>query len=235
MLCAAELLDISENGVRVAVTRLAQEGLIHAVERGVYQLREKKFDTSAVSLNKTANMQITATWDHRYILVYTGSLGRVDRSALSKREKALGYYGFQELEQNLFIRPDNLSLDLNTFKHAVIQFGLDPEARFFGVSEVENEAEIQKLWNIQQLNQNYIRTSQHIQAWFQTAEQLDLEHAAKSAFYLGKEALFTLRADTLLPTEWIDHAARHQFELDGRAMEQQGQWLWQQYFASHRI
>lgn len=103
MLCAAELLDISENGVRVAVTRLAQEGLIHAVERGVYQLREKKFDTSAVSLNKTANMQITATWDHRYILVYTGSLGRVDRSALSKREKALGYYGFQELEQNGFV------------------------------------------------------------------------------------------------------------------------------------
>lgn len=76
-------------------------------------------------------MQTATAWDGKYILVYTGALGRVDRTALSKREKALRYYGFQELEQNVFIRPDNLQLGLNELKSAAVKFGLDQGARFF--------------------------------------------------------------------------------------------------------
>ena len=40
---------------------------------------------------------IFMAWDGKYILVYTGALGRVDRTALSKREKALRYYVSGEL------------------------------------------------------------------------------------------------------------------------------------------
>ena len=129
MLCAADLLSISHNSLRVAVARLNQENIIQAVERGVYQLLEKKFDTSFISLNKHPNMQMATAWNGKYVLVYTGALGRVDRTALSKREKTLGYYGFQEMEQNVFIRPDNLMLSLTELKTAAIQFGLDPDAR----------------------------------------------------------------------------------------------------------
>ena len=155
ILTAAELLGISENGIRVAVARLNQENVIQAVERGVYQLLEKKFDTSFISLNKHPDMQTATTWNEKYVLVYTGALGRVDRTALSKREKALHYYGFQELEQNVFIRPDNLTLSLSTLKTAAIQFGLDSDARFFQVSQLESETEVRDLWDIEELHQTY--------------------------------------------------------------------------------
>jgi phenylacetic acid degradation operon negative regulatory protein len=235
ILSAADLLRISDNGIRVAVARLNQENIIQSVERGVYQLVEKKFDTSFISLNKHPDMQTTATWDGKYVLVYTGALGRVDRTALSKREKALRYYGFQELEQNVFIRPDNLTLHLHDLKTAAIKFGLDQQARFFQVSAVENETEVRALWDIEALQQTYTKTHHDIQQWFESYPSLSLADAAKSAFHLGKEALFSLRADPLLPAEWLNAEARLQFELSVRHMEKQGQILWQQYFNNQGI
>ena len=224
ILTAAELLGISDNGIRVAVARLNQENVIQAVERGVYQLLEKKFDTSFISLNKHPDMQTATTWNGKYVLVYTGTLGRVDRTALSKREKALRYYGFQELEQNVFIRADNLTLNLSPLKKAVIQFG------FFQVSQLENETEVRDLWDIEELHQTYHAVQHDINDWFENYQNLTLAEAAKSAFYLGKSALFSLRADPLLPAEWIDTDARQQFELAVRKIEKQGQLLWQHYF-----
>ena len=222
ILTAAELLGISDNGIRVAVARLNQENVIQAVERGVYQLLEKKFDTSFISLNKHPDMQTATTWNGKYVLVYTGALGRVDRTALSKREKALRYYGFQELEQNVFIRPDNLTLNLSPLKTAVIQFGLDPDARFFQVSQLESETEVRDLWDIEELHQTYHAVQHDINDWFENYQNLTLAEAAKSAFYLGKSALFSLRADPLLPAEWIDTDARQQFELTVRKIEKTG-------------
>ncbi|WP_216935651.1 MULTISPECIES: hypothetical protein [unclassified Acinetobacter] len=235
MLAAAELLDISDNGIRVAVARLNQENIIQSVKRGVYQLVEKKFDTSFISLNKQPYMQTATTWDGKYVLVYTGALGRVDRTALSKREKALRYYGFQELEQNVFIRPDNLTLSLSILKTATIEFGLDPDARFFQVSQLENETDVRSLWNIPTLHQTYHAVQHDINEWFKNHPDPTLADAAKSAFYLGKSALFSLRADPLLPAEWIDADARHQFELTVRKIEKQGQFLWQQYFKDQGV
>jgi phenylacetic acid degradation operon negative regulatory protein len=235
ILAAAELLGISDNGIRVAVARLNQENIIQAVERGVYQLLEKKFDTSFISLNKHPDMQTATTWNGKYVLVYTGTLGRVDRTALSKREKALRYYGFQELEQNVFIRPDNLTLNLSPLKTAVIQFGLDPDARFFQVSQLENETEVRDLWDIEELHQTYHAVQHAINDWFENYQTMTLAEAAKSAFYLGKSALFSLRADPLLPAEWIDTDARQQFELAVRKIEKQGQLLWQHYFKDQGV
>nr|WP_278357038.1 PaaX family transcriptional regulator C-terminal domain-containing protein [Acinetobacter lwoffii] len=235
MLCAADLLSISHNSLRVAVARLNQENIIQAVERGVYQLLEKKFDTSFISLNKHPNMQMATAWNGKYVLVYTGALGRVDRTALSKREKALGYYGFQEMEQNVFIRPDNLMLSLTELKTAAIQFGLDPDARFFQVSQLESETEVRDLWDIEELHQTYHAVQRDINDWFENYQNLTLADAAKSAFYLGKSALFSLRADPLLPAEWIDTDARQQFELAVRKIEKQGQLLWQHYFKDQGV
>lgn len=235
ILTAAELLGISDNGIRVAVARLNQENVIQAIERGVYQLLEKKFDTSFISLNKHPDMQTATTWNGKYVLVYTGTLGRVDRTALSKREKALRYYGFQELEQNVFIRPDNLTLNLSPLKTAVIQFGLDPDARFFQVSQLESETEVRDLWDIEELHQTYHAVQHAINDWFENYQNLTLADAAKSAFHLGKSALFSLRADPLLPAEWIDTDARQQFELAVRKIEKQGQLLWQHYFKDQGV
>ncbi|WP_441366929.1 hypothetical protein [Acinetobacter lwoffii] len=235
ILAAAELLGISDNGIRVAVARLNQENVIQAIERGVYQLLEKKFDTSFISLNKHPDMQTATTWNGKYVLVYTGTLGRVDRTALSKREKALRYYGFQELEQNVFIRPDNLTLNLSPLKTAVILFGLDPDARFFQVSQLESETEVRDLWDIEELHQTYHAVQHAINDWFENYQNLTLADAAKSAFHLGKSALFSLRADPLLPAEWIDTDARQQFELAVRKIEKQGQLLWQHYFKDQGI
>src|SRR5690606_31682994 len=138
-----------DNGIRVAVARLNQENVIQAVERGAYQLLEKKFDTSFISLNKQPYIQTVTTWNGKYVLVYTGTLGRVDRASLSRRKESHRYYGFQEWEQTGFIRADDLTLRLSTLKAAVIRCRLDDDARFFQVSQLESETEVRLLWDIE--------------------------------------------------------------------------------------
>ena len=235
ILCAAQILGISENGVRVAVTRLNQDNVIQTVGRGMYQLVEKKFDTTGISLNKTRNMHLSDHWNGQFILVYTGHLGRIDRTALAKREKALAYYGLKELEQNLFIRPDNLGLDFIEFKKNITQFGLDTEVHFFRVNQLENEEQIQQLWDIDDLNQKYYEMIQNIEQWFARADQLDLKDAAISALHIGKKGIFLLRSDPLLPEEWANVKIRKDCEIIVQKMEKKGQELWQKIFAEHQV
>lgn len=235
MLCAAQLLGISENSLRIAVTRLNQEQVIAAVARGRYQLVNKKFDSSVISLSKTPQMQLAEVWDHSYLMAYTGHLGRVDRTALAKREKTLHYYGFQPLEQNLYLRPNNLGLSLSALHQHMVQFGCEAALRLFQVNALEPMQAYSQLWQISRLNQQYHDTIQQIQAWFSTLPDLPLEQAAISSFHVGKAGIFTLRSDPLLPREWIDVAAREQCEKAVQRIEQQGLQLWEAVFDQYGV
>lgn len=52
IIIAARLFEISENSIRVAVTRLSSEGVIEAIERGVYQFTNQSREWADVMLNR---------------------------------------------------------------------------------------------------------------------------------------------------------------------------------------
>ena len=235
ILYAAHLLGISDNSVRVAVSRLNQENMIQTCERGIYQLVEKKFDTSVIRLIKSPKMQLMEQWDGVYYVIYTAHLGRVDRTALSKREKTLHYYGFKPLEQHLYLRPANLGLPQELLKEQMIQFGCEPEIRMFQATQFQSEAEIMRLWDIEALNMGYQQVIGTVQAWFEAYPNLALEQAAISAFYMAKKAIFNLRADPLLPNHWVNAEQRMQCEYATQQIEHKGQQLWQEVFARQQI
>lgn len=235
MLCAAQLLGISDNGIRVAVTRLCQENIIRAVERGVYQLVQKKFDSAFISLKKTPQMQFSECWEKGYLLAYSGHLGRVDRTALSKREKTFQYYGFKPIEQNLYVRPDNLGLTLSDLKQHMVKFGCEAELRLFKVSELDQGINIQALWDIKYLNQQYLATIQHIQNWFNALAKMNLQQAALSSFEVGKAGIFAMRSDPLLPSEWIDTHARQSCEEMVQKIEKEGILVWEKLFQQYGV
>ena len=234
MLCAAKLLGITENAVRVAITRLAQDQFIYCVSRGIYAMTYKKFNND-VGLLKNPELYLSTEWDGSYILVSTGSLGRTDRSALAKREKALAYYGFRAIDSALYIRPNNLSPSILELKQLMVAFGLEASAQFFKVSQVESVRKVRELWNTAELIAGYHQASQSIQHWIAQAETLDLAAAAHSSFFVGKATILTLRHDPLLPAEWIDIQARSSLERDVRDMYQRGRQVWEQYFQMQNI
>lgn len=129
ILVAAKLFNLSENGIRVATTRLLNEGMIQSVERGIYQLSPSAKDWAKVILNRKNGIKQTKEWQQHYLAVFTGTLGRIDRTALKKRERALRQFGFKELETGIYIRPDNLAYSFEKTCDELVLAGLEKEAK----------------------------------------------------------------------------------------------------------
>lgn len=231
MILAAKLFGLSENGIRVAVTRLASEGVIVAAERGVYQLSDQSHEWANVMLNRSAKgLKETKEWSQHYLCVFTGMLGRVDRTALKRRERALKHFGFRELEQGVFIRPDNLVFTLEEILTQMKSVGLEPKAKMCYISSFDQvtETKIKALWSTETLNKNYEKYSHIIQHWLTRLPALGLEDAARESLLLGRQTISLLMNDPLLPETFVNVEARNQFAHDVKKLDEVGQLLWQQ-------
>ena len=237
LLLAANLFEFSDNSIRVAVTRLSSDGIIESAGRGRYQLTAQWQRWASDMRKRKQEMQPIKPWTRDYLAVFTGALGRVDRTALKRRERALRQYGFRELEMGLFIRPDNLA---ETFEQSFSQLqinGLEPEAVMFRMSHVDanTSQKITNLWHSEALNQTYASISHKIQVWLAQCDQCDVEQAARESLLLGREAIPLLTHDPLLPPPFIDENIRDQFVRDVQQLDQVGQRLWQQFYALAQV
>ena len=232
IIIAAKLFKINENSIRVAVMRLSNDGVIEAIERGVYQFTLQAHEWADVMLNRKQGIKQTKAWTQQYLAVYTGALGRVDRSALHRRERALKHFGFKELEQGIYIRPDNLALSFDDLFAQLQASGLEPNAKMSLIShwDATTLTQIPNLWPTQQLNQNYVKYSQMIQQWLVTVEQLSLDDAAKESLVLGRQTIAQLMNDPLLPQGFVDVQLREQFALSVLQLDQMGLALWSKFY-----
>ena len=105
---AGALFGVSESSIRVTLNRLTTEGLIETRERGVYQLTPYARAMADDVRGWRHALKQLKSWKGHWVGVQTAHLGRSDRAALRRRERALDLSGFRELERGLHIRPDNL-------------------------------------------------------------------------------------------------------------------------------
>src|SRR5438045_2281556 len=90
---AGALFGISENNVRVALVRLSSVGLIAASGRGAYRLTDSAEDLAREVASWRSAEDSVRAWQGAYVAVHSGPLGRVDRSALKRRARALSMLG----------------------------------------------------------------------------------------------------------------------------------------------
>ncbi|CAM4257671.1 hypothetical protein F901_02525 [Acinetobacter dispersus] len=234
IIIAARLFEISENSIRVAVTRLSSDGVIEAIERGVYQFSLQSHEWANVMLNRKHGIKQTKVWGNQYLAVFTGELGRVDRTALNRRERALKHFGFKELEQGIYIRPDNLVITFDQLISELKTSGLENSAKIcqIGHFDAHTLVLIPTLWPTQTLNLNYEKYSQMIQKWLSTVDQLSLEDAARESLLLGRQTISLLMNDPLLPEGFVDVQLREQFAQSVQQLDQTGLDAWQKFYES---
>ncbi len=229
---ACRLFAITENSVRVALARLSAEGLIRASGRGRYQIGPagiNLFNDVTAWRNRDQHMR---AWSGHYLAIFTSHLGRSDRTALRHRERALNMLGFRELEQGLFIRPDNIETDMTAVSQRLHSLGLEPEAIMLEIASMDNERRQQLIshWNTDRLNAQYVSLTQELNAWMQSAAELELEQAARESFLIGHDAIRAVIYDPLLPDQFIDKQARKQFFNTVQAYDKTGRDIWQRLY-----
>lgn len=229
---ACGIFAISENSVRVALVRLSADGLVQAAGRGHYRLGPQAMDLAGDVATWRSAEQRLSTWHGDWITVFTANLGRTNRTALKRRERALNMLGFRELEQGLHIRPNNLANGPEGALIRLRKLGLEPEARLCLSQSWSDEKTLKTLWDSEHLNANYRHWQQTLEAWIGQATELDAEAAARESFLLGGQAIRHVVFDPLLPDSFIDSQARLAFVASVRKFDKVGHQIWQTLYAT---
>lgn len=228
LISAARLFDISENQIRVATTRLCNEHKIEAISRGTYRLAQQSHDWADIIVNRQQGILKTRPWQQQYIAVFSNSLGRVDRAALSRRERALKRFGFKELEQGVFIRPDNLTLSLDDIFCELVNAGVELTVKIALIHSFDEKTQqsIPKLWDTSKFEKNYIKYNTIIEKWLTEYPHLNINDAARESFLLGRETIALLMTDPLLPEAFVDVNLRDRFIQNVTELDRTGLKIW---------
>lgn len=231
---ACALFDISANNARVALARLASDGLIEATGRGSYALSARAHELAdEVAMWRTADQRVRE-WGGDYVAVHCGALPRSDRKVMRNRERALGMLGFREWERGLYLRPDNIERDLDAIRKRLYAIGLERDAGVFRAAgfDAAREARIRRLWDGRALTATYRRLRRELDAWLATHHRLDADTAAREAFLLGGKAIRHVVYDPLLPDPLVDAQARHDFVETVRRFDRVGRQIWRRLYES---
>ncbi|MDE2419704.1 MAG: PaaX family transcriptional regulator [Gammaproteobacteria bacterium] len=226
---ACDVFDLAEVSARVALTRLLADGLTKSVSRGLYQLGPNAVEVAAeVGTWRNTNQRIKEWRGDDYITIHTSSLGRTDRSALSRRERAFKLLGFKELEKGLHIRPNNLAANLDVIRNRLKSLGLEPEAIICISSHFDDavESHIKSLWDCEALIASYKKTTHQIQNWIEHADRLPLKVSAQESLLLGRAAIQQVVFDPMLPSQMFDVAQRDEFIKTVIMYDQVGDEIW---------
>ncbi len=231
LVAACELFGVAQGSTRVALARLTAEQEIESTARGIYTLGRATKGIGARVSNWTLQMQRARPWTGFYTVAYTNHMGRTNRTILKQRETAFELCGFRELEQGLFIRPDNVEKDLDTLKARLVNMGVAPDCHLFVAKEFQTHTlqDIQNLWDPAQLNASYKKETDTLKQWLDRHETLGLEVAAKESYLLGSHHIRLVRHDPLLPDEWVDAQSRATYFKTVEQLDTIGQNIWRQF------
>lgn len=235
LIAGCALFAIRENSVRVALVRLAANGLIEATGRGAYRLGPRAAAlASDVVTWRTAEERVR-DWAGGWIAVYVGALGRSDRVVLRSRDRALAMLGLRELDRGLYVRPDNLAGGVAEARVRLHKLGLDESAAVFIAHDLdaEREARTRRLWDGEALTKTYRSTRLELEQWRSHADSLDAETAAREAYLLGNEAIRLLVFDPLLPEPLVDVNERRALAAAVASHDRTGRTLWQRLRLAH--
>ena len=229
LIASCALFAIRENSVRVALVRLAADGLIEPAGRGAYRLGPRAASLADdVATWRTAEERVH-DWTGGWIVVHVGALGRSNRVKLRARDRALAMLGLRELERGLYVRPDNLVGGVGEVRSRLDKLGLDAEAAVFVARDfdAQRESRARQLWDGDALSQTYRSTRLELEQWRSRAASLDAETAAREAYLLGNDAIRLLVFDPLLPEPLVDVDARRALAAAVRSHDKVGRTLWQ--------
>ncbi|MEO8702880.1 MAG: PaaX family transcriptional regulator C-terminal domain-containing protein [Kofleriaceae bacterium] len=233
LVAAGAVLGVDEGNIRVALARLVAAGTLELAGRGEYRLgATTRALTAQVTSWRELEKQVR-TWDGGWACVQLGELGRSDRSALRRRERALKLHGFRELARTFAMRPDNLAGGIATLRTQLHAIGLDERAVIFRATDLDanTERRARALWDADKLTQTYRQTIARISRFLVSITELAPRSAAREAFFFGSDVLRMIMFDPRLPEPLVDVRARRGLLDAARRLDFAGRRLWAQLFA----
>lgn len=222
------LFDIDATATRVAVGRLAKQGLITAITRGVYGIGPKGSLIAQTAGQWSQVESRVKPWHGGWIVAHTAHLGRSNKTALRARERAFRLNGFAELVPELWCRPDNFAETLDLTRQRLISLGLEPAAVIMQVTALPgiDTTDLFALWPRAELEASYRDYQSAMTSSLKHLESMDAATAARETFLIGEAVIRCINADPLLPAQMVDTVARQQMTNQMLDYNERGRAAW---------
>jgi phenylacetic acid degradation operon negative regulatory protein len=202
---SAGALGFSAQSIRMALTRLVDEGLALSPARGRYQLAPSG-DAMRREVRKWRNIaSATQNWAGGWICIHDAPVARSDRAALRRHQQAMRLRGFREFRSGLWLRPANLRLSIADLREELGALGLHRDAMVAEMRELDDRArtEAMGLWDVKALLKSYATLGDAIAKSTRRVEHLPLADAAGETLVLGRDVVRHINLDPLLPEQLI--------------------------------
>jgi len=208
LVASGRVFGIEPTAMRMAITRLVQEGILLPVERGVYAMGPVGEALRArVATWETASAQVRP-WSGDWLAVQCDHLGRTDKKRVRARERALRLGGFARSGSGLWVRPNNLAASLEATRRSLVDVGLDKEALVLVASEVAlpEGQEWRELWSVDALSAAYESATQAMVQSSKDVPAMGQAEAARETLLVGQSVIRLISFDPRLPAEFIDRS-----------------------------
>ena len=205
---AGLIMGYSDATMRVALTRLAQQGKIVKRERATYSLNTQKNRLQLDIENWRERVNWIASWRGDWAAVHDGTANRSDKTNLRRHQRALLLRGFRKWKQGLFVRPNNLIGGAPALRRELNDLGLANGAELFvaqGFSEHQT-SELLRLWNIPAMQREYKKLLARARDGQRRLLELHPETAARESLLVGRDLIGYILRDPLLPFEILAEA-----------------------------
>jgi phenylacetic acid degradation operon negative regulatory protein len=223
LLRGGEILGVSANAMRIALSRLAKSGELESRGRGAYALSEGRLRAVAHVRTFRTGFAARVQWGGAFIGALTADLSRRNAALVRRRERALELLGMRAYRHGLYVRPDNLEGGRQVIAGHLAGLGLDTEADVVSITLDASQArEVDALYDIAADAARATSLETKVRKLLARFEVRVADDLAAKSFFLGDEVLRFLARDPLLPENMADPAPRHALasamsELDTRA------------------
>lgn len=222
---AGALFGLTENNIRVTLTRLRAEGRVQRDERGRYRLGGAAEAIGAYVRTWRDRPRRTRPWDGTWLAVHAGA---ATRGAQRGRTRALRLLGFALLRRGLWVRPNNLAQPLEALRAELAALGLPPGDLVCTLANLDaaTAARAQRLWDVAALRRTWRTLATTLAASEARLPSLDPTAAMAESFRTGGRALRALVLDPLLPEAICPTAERDAVLERMRQYDRLGRLAW---------
>jgi phenylacetic acid degradation operon negative regulatory protein len=225
---AADVLGVTGNAMRVALSRLSASGDVVLEERGSYALAPARLSAVAHVRTYRTGFAARVAWHGGFIGVLTAELPRRNAALVARRERALDLSGFRPFAHGLWARPDNLEGGRVVVAAHLARLGLDEAAEVLELKlDVTQVRRLEKSWSVAADASRATALRERVDAFIASSSRKSVRKVAAESFWLGDEVLRFLARDPLLPETMADPAPRRELARAMSTLDERGYAVWQ--------
>ncbi len=228
---SGDLFGIAPRTIRVALTRLTQQHVLTALQRGLYGLGPHGRQLHSLVRNWVKLEEGVKPWTGCWLLSYLARPHEKSRKAAGQRQRALKLMGFAPLDNRIWARPDNLKPSLAESQRKLIELGQDPSAILIRATALSPAEAVDPpaLWDIAGLQSQY---QIHVATMRRSRKEMvgmALKDRARETLLIGRAVTRDILKDPLLPPELIDTKLRQAMVEAMREYDRLGKSAWAQF------